>query len=164
MRGINQQGVLRTLRSEGAVTAAAVVDALHVVTSRVALAGIDRDRLIRLALVSGSSQSALARELGMTQARISQIAAVPESVPEGLSGATPLEIAQRYAVGEIDRAQAVEELSRFPYRSASEPSELDDAWEPGPLTWADVVDVHRQGLIDDDMYDDALDGYAARTQ
>ncbi|MBF4587983.1 hypothetical protein [Curtobacterium sp. VKM Ac-2887] len=160
---LQQQGILAALRSAGDVAASDVSHALQVVCARGALVDLDRDRIIRLGLRAGGlSQTAIALELGISQARVSQIATKGAAdLPDGFSGASPTEIAQRYAVGEITRDQAVDELGRWPYAESHRPSEYDDAWEPGPGTWADVEDAHRHGLISDEMYDEALDRYAA---
>jgi DNA-binding transcriptional regulator YdaS (Cro superfamily) len=126
--------------------------------------GLDRDRLIRAAVEWGFSQVEVARRVGVTQARVNQI--VHEEVPvppAGFSGASPLEIAQRFVVGGISRERAVDELGRWSYISRDRPDGIDDAWEPGPGTWADVEAAHRAGLISDDMYDEALDRYAGRS-
>lgn len=156
-----QQAVYTNLRSREAEDPDAVSHALQIVRARGAICSFDRARIIRYGLLSGRlSQKAIAAELGISQARVSQIAAEEADLPEGFSGATPTEIAQRYAVGEISREQAVDELGRWPYAKSHRPDEYDDAWEPGPGTWADVEDAHRHGLISDEMYDEALDRYA----
>lgn len=155
---LKQEGVLPKLRANGEIDATAVLQALKVVRTRVTLATVDRDRLVRLGLQAGLSQTALATQLGVSQARISQIAASANAEQaDGFSGTTPIEIAQRYAAGEIDEEQAVDELGRWPYKSSSRPDPYDDSWEPGPGTWADVELANQQGLISDEMYEAIFD-------
>ena len=156
-----QQAIYPSLRSREAEDPAAISHALQLVRARGAICLYDRNRIVRYGLRHGGlTQNAIAAELGISQGRVSQIAAEEDDLPEGFSGATPTEIAQRYAVGEISREQAVDELGRWPYAKSHRPDEYDDAWEPGPGTWADVEDAHRHGLISDEMYDEALDRYA----
>lgn len=163
MPKLAQQNVLAQLRAnEAEVDPADLFRALQVVKYRARLANVDRDRLIRLALRRGASQTQLGAQLGISQARVSQIAGTTDlDAPDGFSGASPLEIAERYAVGELDEAQTIDELSRWPYREASRPDPYDDAWEPGPGTWNDIEFANSQGIITDDMYEAIFNRYIA---
>lgn len=163
MAKLAQQNVFAELRAKGSeADREDLFRALQVVKYRARLANVDRDRLIRLALRGGASQTQLGAQLGISQARVSQIAGTTDlDAPHGFSGASPLEIAERYAVGELDEAQTIDELSRWPYRQASRPDPYDDAWEPGPGTWNDVEFANSQGIITDDMYEAIFDRYIA---
>lgn len=71
---------------------------------------------------------------------------------EGFSGASPYEIAQRYAAGMLTREQLVDELSRwdYPARHVPEPG------EPGlnvPGSWEDVMAAFYDGLLAEQDYD-----------
>lgn len=117
---------------------------------------LDYNRLVhRLAAVM--PQTELARELHVSQPAISKAVSRPVAEPrEGFSGATPYEVCQRYAAGELTREQVVDELVRWPY----EPTPMTDGWddlliiEPG--TWQDVADAHHDDLIDDAIYSEVL--------
>ncbi|MDB6427450.1 hypothetical protein [Curtobacterium sp. 20TX0008] len=163
MTKLAQQNVLAGLRANGSeADPEDLFHALLVVKYRARLANLDRDRLIRLAVRGGASQTRLGAQLGISQARVSQIAGTADiDAPDGFSGATPLEIAERYAVGELDEAQTIDELGRWPYREANRPDPYDDAWEPGPGTWTDVEFANSQGIITDDMYEAIFDRYIA---
>ncbi|OUE31502.1 hypothetical protein BFL35_04715 [Clavibacter michiganensis] len=76
---------------------------------------------------------------------------------EGFSGATPLEICERYAVGLLDREQLVDELTRFPYV----PLEKADGWDDLVVnprgTWMDLSIARGEKLIDTDVYREVFD-------
>ncbi|MFS3130659.1 hypothetical protein ACLM5J_19815 [Nocardioides sp. Bht2] len=123
------------------------------------LADLDYKRDVR-ALASLLSQHELAREIGVSQPAISktlkQAADLPQ-VPEGFSGATPLEICERYAAGEIDRDQLIKELGEWDYP----PRDTTDGYDTilvDPIgSFGDVELAHLRGLIDDAIYDAVLD-------
>ena len=71
---------------------------------------------------------------------------------EGFSGADPYEIIQRYVIGELDRAQLLDELGRWEYTP-----EVYGEWEGYfPGDWQNYVEeAHREGLIDDSLYTEA---------
>ncbi len=104
----------------------------------------------------GAAQSELAAELHVTQPAVSQAlktAWAVDDVRPGFSGASPYEIAQRYAAWELDRDQSLEELVRWPYDPITHSDGYDalvvDA--PGTHTLEEVVRAYREGLIDQDM-------------
>lgn len=80
---------------------------------------------------------------------------------EGFSGASPYEIAQRYAAGMLTREQLVDELSRWDYP----PRDRTDGWDTlvlgVPGGWDEVSRARRHGLIGDDEYAAASRGKAA---
>lgn len=109
------------------------------------------------ALATTMTQSELAAELHVTQSAVSQALKTVRSeddVRPGFSGASPYEIAQRYAAGELDRDRTLEKLVRWPYdpiaRSDGYDALVVDA--PGTHTLEEVVRAYREGLIDQDMY------------
>src|SRR5690606_7749494 len=75
---------------------------------------------------------------------------------EGFSGATPYEICQRYANGLIDRAQLVDELTRFPYVEGGHTDGYDSLIVDPPGTWSEVSDARRRGLIEYDVYEEVF--------
>lgn len=67
-----------------------------------------------------ADQRTVARALGVSQPAISRLLSQAEvrgvkPLPEGFSGASPYEIAERYAAGDIDREAMIRELSAWPY-------------------------------------------------
>ncbi|MDR1188810.1 MAG: hypothetical protein LBK95_15405 [Bifidobacteriaceae bacterium] len=111
-------------------------------------------------------------EDGYSPAEVSRWVSVPESevaeddVPmplEGFSGATPWEICERYAAGEISREQLVDELVRYPYVPRPDTDGYD--WLPidPPGTFAEVQEAGFCGLIGPEEYGAILEaGKAAR--
>lgn len=131
--------------------------------SRRAVDRLDYLRTVR-ALAATMRQDELARALGVTQPAISATvkkAREVEDLPAGFSGASPLEIAERYAAGQIDRAQLIEELSRFPYAPSPRTDGVDWLVEEVPKTVGDVLDALHAGLIDAELYEQVQDGIDA---
>ena len=122
--------------------------------ARLELAPIDFNREV-VRTVSHASQTQVAAHIGLTQARVSQIVSTTPKPREGFSGASPREIAQRFAAGELTEAQAIDELGRWPYREIGHPDEHDGLWEPGEGTWLDVELAHSDELITDEVYEGA---------
>lgn len=71
---------------------------------------------------------------------------------DGFSGATPHEICERYAVGEIDRDRLIDELTRYPYEPGGATDGYDSLIVDPPGTWSEVSDAERRGLIDEQVY------------
>jgi hypothetical protein len=115
---------------------------------------LDELRLVRR-LSSTMSQTALAKALAMSQPSINsalkRAAKVPD-VLEGFSGASPYEIAERYAAGMIDRDQLIGELGRFPYAPTPTTDGYDWLVDEVPNTVGDVLEALHDGLIDEDAY------------
>lgn len=103
----------------------------------------------------------IARALNVTQPALSSALKAARKVPDvkaGFSGAGPYEICQRFAVGEIDREQLVDELVRWDYSPRPEPEWLEDFTGPEPAgSWAEMERALRDGLVDDATYDEVLD-------
>ncbi|WP_369745664.1 hypothetical protein [Paenarthrobacter sp. AMU7] len=83
-------------------------------------------------------------------------------VPEGFSGASPYEIAERYAAGDIDRDAMIRELSAWPYPKNEGAAAAAAEWESTPYmdtpgSFAEVGRAFDEGLIDGDAYDQILD-------
>jgi len=132
------------------------VEELRRLRSRRSVTELSYQRTLR-ALATKMTQSELAAELHVTQSAVSQAlktARAVDDVRPGFSGASPYEIAQRYAAGELDRDRALEELVRWPYdpiaRSDGYDALVVDA--PDSHTLEEVVRAYREGLIDQDMY------------
>ena len=74
------------------------------------------------------------------------------------------EICERYAAEVIDRAQLGEELVRWDYAPRGTlATELDDLIVDPVGSFGDVERALRQGLIDDDVFDEVADRIEAQT-
>jgi hypothetical protein len=123
--------------------------------ARADIAALDRDREIRAA-AEVMVQVEVAKRVHLSQARVSQIIqANVADPPPGFSGASPKEIAQRFAAGELSEMQAIDELGRWEYAEPAKVDPYDDVWEPGDGTWVEVTDALHEGLITDAVYEGA---------
>ncbi|MGJ1427375.1 hypothetical protein [Clavibacter sepedonicus] len=127
---------------------------------RLRLAELDYLREVRRLLDAGRAEEELARDLRVFRPEdLARLRAAREvSMPlEGFSGALPMEICERYAVGLIDRERLVDELARYPYVPRALPDGYDDLVVNPPGTWAEVSRAAAAGLIDDEAYGDAFE-------
>lgn len=132
--------------------ARAAVRARH----RKEMAELDYRRELRRFDQHGYSQREIARWLGMAQPSVLSAlrTAAKVTMPlDGFSGATPYKICQRYAARFIDRAQLVDELTRFPYVKGGHTDGYDSLIVDPPGTWSEVGDAARRGLISEDIYE-----------
>ncbi|WP_422759345.1 hypothetical protein [Paenarthrobacter sp. C1] len=130
------------------------------------LGGLDYIRNVRAA-VETADQRVVARALGVSQPAISRLLSQADArgvkpVPEGFSGASPYEIAERYAAGDIDRDAMIRELSAWPYLKNEGAAAAAAEWESTPYldtpgSFAEVGRAFDEGLIDGDAYDQILD-------
>ncbi|MFT2693662.1 hypothetical protein [Clavibacter zhangzhiyongii] len=127
---------------------------------RLRLAELDYLREVRRLLDAGRSGDELARQLRVFRPEdLARLRAAREvSMPlEGFSGALPMEICERYAVGLIDRERLVDELARYPYAPAPATDAVDWLAVEEPGSWVEVSDARRRGLIGDDVYVEVLE-------
>lgn len=120
---------------------------------------LDYRRELRRLDQHGYSQREIARWLGIAQPSVLSALRTAGKVPmplDGFSGATPYEICQRYAAGFIDRAQLVDELTRFPYVKGGQTDGYDSLIVDPPGAWSEVDDAARRGLIEDDVYEEVF--------
>jgi hypothetical protein len=122
------------------------------------LARLDRRRAERRLVEDGYSPARVSRWVRVPQAEVAGDVPMPL---EGFSGATPFEICERYGAGEIDRAQVVDELARFPYAPRGETDGYDWLAIDAPGSFSEVEDAHTGGLIDDAVYRDVFDAMTA---
>jgi hypothetical protein len=128
------------------------------------LAHLDSLRALAEASALGVTQSTLASELRVTQPTISSALKTARTTPqllEGFHGATPYEVAQRYAAGDLTRAQLVDELTRWPYAAMPSTDGRDDLLDVPAGTADDVRRALSDGLIDAVTYDEILDAVEA---
>lgn len=125
------------------------------------LAQLDYRRALKHLEQRGHSQPQMARVLGISQPAVNSALKTARKVPEampGFSGASPYEICQRYALGKIDRAQLIDELTRWEYTPVAEPDWLEDIVPgPGPGSWFEVERALGEGLIDGSTYEEVLE-------
>lgn len=137
---------------------------LMVARSRVEVADLQykrRLKKLRRGQDKQVSQSKVARRLHISQPALSKALKASEGVedvPEGFSGASPREICQLYAIGELSREQLIDELSRWQYPAVIK---FADDWDnlsfSPPGSWDEVERAADDGLIDDDLLDDVID-------
>ncbi|MDE9366556.1 hypothetical protein PZ938_13165 [Luteipulveratus sp. YIM 133132] len=130
------------------------------------VARLDTQRAMLAAIAAGVRQQTLADTLGVSQGAVSQrlkVARDAAPVPEGFVGASPREIAQRYAVRMIDRPTMLQQLADWPYPPRDH-SRANEEWNyvADAHPWDDVTDARRRGWITDEDYDAILDrrGYS----
>lgn len=129
--------------------------------SRQVIDALDEVRTLRRLSREGYPQAALARTLGTTQPAVSQRLARAEQVadpPAGFSGASPYEIAQRYAAGEIARGELVDQLGRWSYTPPGHDDGSEYDWMTYvPGDWAEVERALDDGLLDEETYRAVMD-------
>ena len=123
---------------------------------------VERRDAVRVVAVAATqmTQTEIAHTLGISQPAVSDMVkkAPRLAIPEGFSGAGPYEIAQRYAAGLIDRAQVIDELSRWEYAPTQPTDGVDWVTADDPeQTFAAVVRAADDGLLDDATYEAILD-------
>lgn len=121
---------------------------------------LDYRRELRRLDDMGYGQTQISRWLGISQPSVNsalRTAAKVDMPLEGFSGATPMEICQRYAAGFIDRAQLVDELVRFPYVPGGKTDGYDSVIVDPPGAWAEVSTAQRRGLIERDVYKEVFE-------
>ncbi|MCL3862985.1 hypothetical protein M1R94_18435, partial [Actinotalea sp. K2] len=94
----------------------------------------------------------------LSQAAVSKTLRSARTVPpvrEGFSGASPYEIAQRYAAGELAREQLVDELARWQYVPMPRTDDgIDDLVVIELGTFHEVSQARRDGLLDGAAYEE----------
>lgn len=129
------------------------------------VAELDYQRaLVRAA--QSHSQREIAHTVQLSQPSVSSALKTARRVamPEpGQQWASPYEVCQRYAAGELDRDEALRVLCAWPY---VEPEGKPDPWDDLMLhtegSIDDVVQAHGDNLIDDEMYAAIIQAYAQR--
>lgn len=120
---------------------------------------LDELRAVRV-LSKTMSQTELAKVLAISQPSVNKALKAAAKVPdvrENFSGATPYEIAQRYAAGQIDRDQLVDELGRWQYARTPATDGVDWLADEPEGTFEEVGRALDEGLIDEDTYTAILD-------
>jgi hypothetical protein len=128
--------------------------------NRSELAELDYKRALKDAYQNAHlSQVELAEILGITQPSVSYAVKKAQSVPElweGFSGASPYEICLRYDIGELNREQLIDELSRWEYAVPSKTDGCDTLLVDVPGTFREVERATLRGLIEEEVYEEVL--------
>lgn len=120
---------------------------------------LDQRRALLEVVAAGATARDIAALLGISQHAVTALLQSAEGTPpvlEGFSGATPLEIAQRYAAGLIPREQVVSELVAFPYTPTPSASAWDDLVVDPPGAWSELETAQGLHLIDASIYRDVF--------
>lgn len=127
---------------------------------RMVLDRLDYEReLVHLNVEMKVNPSELSRHLGISQPSVYDTlkkALKLAQVKDGFSGATPYEIAQRFAVGEIGRDELIDQLARWEYAPEGHTDGYDSLIVDPPGTFEEVIRAADDGLIDDTTYDAIL--------
>lgn len=116
---------------------------------------LDYRRALRGLSERGYTQQQIARWLRISQPSVHSAlkTAAALSMPlDGFSGATPMEICERYAAGLMERDQLIDELVRFPYAEGGHTDGYDSLIVDPPGAWSEVSGAIRAGLIDEGVY------------
>lgn len=137
------------------------------------VAQLDYRRALVGLVSAGFIQQDIADAVGITQPTLSRalkIAQGSAAVREGFSGASVLEVCQRYTAGYLSQAQVIDELTRWRYEPRSkDPIDFFDIFAPdSPGSVEDLTSALDEGFLDDETYDLILDAlqqaYLARSQ
>ncbi len=125
---------------------------------------LDELRIVRR-LADTMTQTEIAQVLLISQPAVNKklrAAARVADLPDGFSGASPYEIAERYVAGQIDRDRLIDELARWPYTPTPKTDGFDWLVEDGAGTFEEVGRALDDGLLDDDTYDAVLAAKSGR--
>ena len=113
-------------------------------------------RMINTILSTGAEPQAITQYLGIPASEreaMIQKAERVEPIRAGFSSGSPYEICQRYYIGELTRAQAIDELVRWEYK----PQAKGEEWDPWGMeggapevsgSWDDMHTAKTHKLID----------------
>ena len=123
------------------------------------LMDLEVHRMINTILSTGAEPQAITQYLGIPaserEAMIKKAERV-EPIRAGFSSGSPYEICQRYYIGELTRAQAIDELVRWEYK----PQAKGEEWDPWGMeggaprvrgSWDDLDTAETHELIDYDL-------------
>ena len=134
-----------------------VLRAALLARTRIELANMDYRRIVKRLSAEGWTQALIAQAMGVSQPTIAQMlrrARDLSDVVEGFAGAGPMEICQRYAVGELSYGEVVGQLARWDYAPVEYPVLGDDLAAEAEGGWGEVEVACDHGLIADELVDD----------
>lgn len=160
--GTDLQAVYRALDEHTAdASSTAIEEAGHqdrLVRAKVRrdLADLDYRRKVVDASAGGRKQVEIARATGTTQGNVSHLLSPgkrPTPVLRGFHGATPYEVCQRHAAGQLTDDELVNELGRWPYLDADTRTDgYNSLLVPVSGSFDDVDLALDQGLIPEELY------------
>lgn len=156
---------MQEVRIMTVIDLSAEVARARVLRQRIELDQIDYRRELNRLSHLGSSQRQVSSALGISQPSLSTALKTAEKVPParpGFSGASPYEICQRFAIGELTRDQVIDELTRWEYviPEAVEHDYFDDLRFDTPGSFNEVGQAFDDGLIDGATYELVLNATA----
>lgn len=121
------------------------------------VAALDYIRAMRGAAEAGATQVEIARAVGITQKAVSKILHSAKerklsALPHDHHGASPYEIALRYAAGEISWEIMIQELSAWPYLPANGQQDTPPGNGYPPAMFQQVQQALHDGLIDEEAF------------
>lgn len=119
------------------------------------LAELTFKRALIDAAKAGEAQRAIGHAAAISQPAVAQHLAHSghvRPVPQGFSGADPLEICQRYYLGQITEDRLFDELTRWEYIPDPEPEHLLDEGASISGTWNDVLVATNMDYISEEQY------------
>lgn len=126
---------------------------------RINVATLDYKRALKDAKSENIPQTVIAETLGVSQPAVAKALKGVDAVPDvlvGMDAASPLELCERYAAGEIDQETLISELAQWPY----EPTPMADDYGhySGSIsgTFDDVTVAKRMGLIEREAYEEIV--------
>lgn len=126
---------------------------------------LDYQRAMKRLSKVNMSQRELAQVLRVSQPTLNKSLSRAAGVPEprrGFSGASPYEIAQRYAAEELSREEVIDELSRWEYAPDAGPTDgYDSLLVDSPGSLDEVVQAFDDGLLEDEVYTTIIRNVAA---
>ena len=131
---------------------------------RMLVDGLDYRRVLKGARGT-MTQVQMAEVLGISQPAVAKALKAAEGTPDVLanfSGASVMEVCQRFAAGLIDHDRVVHELVSWPYVDEGSFDEFGEYTGPESGTVDDLSVARGLGLIDDGVYADVLQGLAGR--
>ena len=129
-------------------------------------------RMVKALADAGATPHDFAHGLGISKYELPDMlkkAERVEPIRAGFSSGSPYEICQRYYVGELTRAQAIDELVRWEYKPQAKGEEWDPWGMEGgapevPGSWDDLDTAEVHKLIDYDFYTEVGDKIDAKAQ
>lgn len=130
--------------------------------ARMAVSQLDYRRSLVSMTRDGFLQQDIAAAVGITQPTLSKAIKIAQAAPtvrEGFSGASVLEICQRYTAGELSQERVIDELSRWEYAPQASQSVgfFDDFVTTTPGSVEELTSALNDGFLDDETYDLILD-------
>ncbi len=104
---------------------------------------------------AGESQRAIGRAASISQPAVGNHLANSKyirPIPEGFSGSDPVEICQRYHLGQLTEEQLFDELTRWEYAPIPEAAHVLDEPPHEPGTWEDVLVATNMDYISTEQY------------